>query len=180
MTDDIKILEVFQGRKLIFPGPNPKFSLGKNKTISSNFCHSKKQLKLSLHKIKNYGCESDVSVGLVCLENWWRNFNEIPGVFQENREIICFSKGFPGSWKKISKFQEFSRRTGKLSVFPRVFQGPGKKFQNSRSFPGILRVVSTLCEDKNFSKVRNISFIITNFIITIKSTHKIIINLPLS
>ena len=36
-------------------------------------------------------------------------FNKISGVFQENREII---------------------------LFPGVFQGPGRKFQNSRSFPG--------------------------------------------
>ena len=41
-------------------------------------------------------------------------------------------------------FHEFSRSTGKLSTFPVVFQGLGRKFQNSRSFPGILGVVSTL------------------------------------
>ena len=47
-----------------------------------------------------------------------------PGVFQrrgikfqnsrsflEYREIICFSRSFPGTWKKISHFQEFSRNS---------------------------------------------------------------------
>ena len=63
---------------------------------------------------------------------------KIPGVFQEYRETICFSRSFPGSWKNISKFQEYSRSTGKLSVFLGDFQDPGKIFQNSRSFPGIL------------------------------------------
>ncbi len=43
-----------------------------------------------------------------------------------------------------TKFQEFSRSTGKLSAFPGVFQGPGRKFQNSRSFPKIPGVVGTM------------------------------------
>ena len=36
-----------------------------------------------------------------------------------------------------TKFQVFSRNTGKLSLFPKVLQGLGRKFQNTRSFPGI-------------------------------------------
>ena len=43
-----------------------------------------------------------------------------------------------------TKFQEFSRSLGKLSVIPGIFQRPGKKFQNSRSFLGIPGVVSTM------------------------------------
>ena len=69
---------------------------------------------------------------------------KIPGVLRKYGEIICFSTSFPGFWQKISKFQEFSRRTEKLSVFQGVFQVSGRKFQNSRSFSGIPGVVSTM------------------------------------
>ena len=47
--------------------------------------------------------------------------------------------------KEVStKFQEFSRSAWKLSVFPGVFQGPGKQFENSRRFSGIPGVVSIM------------------------------------
>ena len=64
---------------------------------------------------------------LVNLKKWRKMFHKIPGVFQKYRKTICFSRTFSGSWKIISKFQEFSR--------------------NSRSFPGIpgvMLVVSTI------------------------------------
>ena len=46
--------------------------------------------------------------------------------------------------KNSTKVKEFSRSKRKLSVFPGVFQGPGRKFQNSRSFSGIPGIVSTM------------------------------------
>ena len=38
-------------------------------------------------------------------------FHRNPGVLQKFREITRFSRSFPGPWKKISKFQEFSRNS---------------------------------------------------------------------
>ena len=55
------------------------------------------------------------------------------------RDIICFSRSFTGV------FQEY---LGTLSVFPGVFQCPRRKFQNSRSFPGITGVVNTMSNGK--------------------------------
>ena len=65
----------------------------------------------------------------------WKKF-PIPGVFQEYREFICFSRSFSGPQRKISKYHVFSRNTGILSVFPTIFQRPGKKFQFYK-FPGV-------------------------------------------
>ena len=107
---------VLQGKKFAFPGPNTKFFSWKNKTMSSNFCHSSSNWNRVYIKYKNYNHELDASAGLFCLYNWWNFFHKIQGVFKE------FSRSFPGVQgnylffkeflrpiKKISKFQEFSR-----------------------------------------------------------------------
>ena len=65
------VSQVFsRGKKYFFPGiiwPNPKFSLCKNKTISSNFCHSSSNWNGVYVNYKKYNNESDASAGLVFL-----------------------------------------------------------------------------------------------------------------
>ena len=34
-----------------------------------------------------------------------------PGVFQENMEVICFSRSFSGPWIEMSKFQELFKNS---------------------------------------------------------------------
>ena len=68
-----------------------------------NYCHSLAATEMWVYiKYKKYNQELGASAVLICLQNWWKN---------------------------STKLQKFSRRTGKLSVFPESFQGPGRKFQ---------------------------------------------------
>ena len=48
-----------------------------------------------------------------------------------------------------AKFQENSRSTAKRTVFLGVYQGPGRKLQNFRSFPGVVDKV--LCPQIDLS-----------------------------
>ena len=41
-----------------------------------------------------------------------------PGVFQEYRDVTCFFRSFPGVQGCYLFFQEFSKSTGMLPVFP--------------------------------------------------------------
>ena len=99
-----------------------KLSLGKNKTISSNFCHSMSNWNRVYIKYKKYNHNWNSSAGFGLFIKLTKKIHKIPRVFQENREINCLSRCFPGPWKIISKFQEFSRNSRSNEHHTIVFQ----------------------------------------------------------
>ena len=96
------VIQEFSRVKNSFPGLNTQFSLGQ--TITNNICHSRSKWNWVFIKYKKYNPESDASAGFACFVT-------------------------KTDWKKFSKLMKFSRNTGKWSVFLRVYQGPGRKFQ---------------------------------------------------
>ena len=103
---------------------------GRDLTTCANHAHIYSWILMSHHSGNKFWGEH-------CIWNWvyikYEKYNDMIHMFLQIFGLfISLMKKFP--WN--------SRSTGKLSVFPGVFHGPVRKFQNSRSFPGILGVVS--------------------------------------
>ena len=60
-----------------------------------------------------------------------QNSRSFPG----EKGNYVFFREFTGPWKKILKFQEFSRSTGKLCVFPGVYRALEENFE----IPGVFQ-----------------------------------------
>ena len=78
--------------------------------------------------------------------------------FRTIGKLSVFSRSFPGLQGNYLFFQEFSRSIGKLSVFSGVFQEFREIICFSRSFPEPLRKISKFQEfSRNFKRSGTIS-----------------------
>ena len=113
---------VLQGRKFVFPGPNPNSRSKQTKeyhqvisttVAATEVTKSPKKifLKLSLHIIKKqkFNLESDDSAGFGLLIKLLKNFPQNSRSFSGVQGNYLFFQEFSEPWMKISKFQEFPR-----------------------------------------------------------------------
>ena len=101
---------VLKRKQIYFSRTQPKFSLCKNKTISSNFCRSSSiDWNRVYIKYKNYNHDSDASAGF--------------GLFIMLMKIIPqFSRIFPGKQENCLFLKEFSRALEEIFKILGVFQ----------------------------------------------------------
>ena len=118
-------------KKIIFSAPTPNSLSAKKRHQGTSATVAPTETESVFYK--NYNHDSNASAGFdLCI----KLMTFFPTNFQEFFRSTGKLSVFPGPWKKISKFQEFSRALEENFNIPGVFQGPGRKFQNSRSFPG--------------------------------------------